>query len=326
MLAIENYLATFEELRRRKRWSTDTTILRYAALSLATAEIDDPAGELERVAEELRRRADWFGPLRSPVRYAVAAMLIRRGVPAGRTHDAVRRTRETFRAVKLRRAGVQEVLAAFMLVLNNDGRPAARVTVLRMKQILERWNRDHPWLTGQDDYPMAALHATRGEGVEEFGSRVESIYQRLRESKFSRGNQLQLASHILSIADWSGAEAARRMTSLRDAFVARKQRIGTEQYDEVALLALTPGGPAQVAQHVLDYRDRLREAKPRPQKSIAFSLAAGVVLGEAVDRADGLSDTRDLAAVKAVQAILDAQAAAVAAVVATTAATTAASS
>lgn len=326
MHAIENYLTTFEELRRRKRWSTDTTILRYAALSLATAEIADPAGELERVAEELRRRADWFGPLRSPVRYAVAAMLIRRGVPAGRTHDAVRRTRETFRAVKLRRAGVQEVLAAFMLVLNNDGRPAARVTALRMKQILERWNRDHPWLTGHDDYPMAALHATRDEGVEAFGTRVESIYQRLREAKFSRGNQLQLASHILSIADWSGAEAARRATALRDAFVSRKQRIGTDQYDEVALLCLTPGGPAQIAQNVLAYRDRLREVKPRPQKSVAFSLAAGVVLGESADRADGLTDSRDLATLKAVQAILDAQAAAMAAVVATTAATSAATS
>ena len=49
------YLQVFEDLKRKKRWSTDTNVLRFAALTLAASEIDDPGGRLEAAADELRR-------------------------------------------------------------------------------------------------------------------------------------------------------------------------------------------------------------------------------------------------------------------------------
>ena len=44
------YLDTYEKLRRRKRWTTNTTVLRFAALTLATVDLEDPYTALENVA------------------------------------------------------------------------------------------------------------------------------------------------------------------------------------------------------------------------------------------------------------------------------------
>ena len=47
METVDRYLRVFEDLRSKKRWATDTNILRFAALTLAAADIDDPGGRLE---------------------------------------------------------------------------------------------------------------------------------------------------------------------------------------------------------------------------------------------------------------------------------------
>ncbi len=77
----------------------------------------------------------------------------------------------------------------------------------------------------------------------------------------------------------------------------------------MALLALTQSPTAAVVDRVLDNRDRLRQAKSRPDKSVAFTLAAGIELSADTERA-GERSAGDLAALQSIQAILDAQQAA----------------
>ena len=89
METVERYLQVFEDLRRKKRWATDTNVLRFAALTLAAAEIDDPGGRLEAAADELRRRAGTFGKLNSPIRYVVAAMVLRKGLRPATVYERV---------------------------------------------------------------------------------------------------------------------------------------------------------------------------------------------------------------------------------------------
>jgi hypothetical protein len=325
METVERYLEVFEALRRRRRWSSHTSVLRFAALSLAAADLDDPAGELEEAAISLKRKAGWFGPLNSPIRYAIAAMILRKGLKPVQVHDRVMRTRERFRERKLPRGGTQEVLAALLLVLQNEGRPVHLSTVDRVGAILDRWKKDHWWLTGSDDYPMASLHAQRGEDVEGLARKVEGVYQQLRSKKFSRGNPLQLASHILTLGQGGTEEAVRRFVEIRDAFRREGLKVGPQWYDEVALLALTSSSPVEIVRQTVKAMNRLLAVRPKPTRNIAFSLATGVTMTEYARGAEGLEDTRDLSAITAAQAILDAQTAAmVACMAATTAATTAA--
>ena len=87
------------------------------------------------------------------------------------------------------------------------------------------------------------------------------------------------------------------------------------RYDEMAILALTEDNEASVIDRVLGYRDRLRGAKPRPSKDLAFSLAAGIELARDTDRA-AARGVGDFAALQSIRAILDAQQAAMAGAIA----------
>ena len=323
---VERYLEIFEGLRRSKRWSTDTNILRFAALTLAAADVADAGANVEATAKALADEGGSFSPLSSSIRHAVAAILIRRGLDPVAT---VRHTKETlaaFKEFKLRRGGAQPLLAALLLVMDADGGTPPRETIARLKAIIDRWNEDHRFLTGVDDYPIAAMHATREVSVEELGLVVEQIYRLLRRAKFSAGNQLQLVSHLLVFSGQGPREAAGKFERMAKELKTKGQRVWQGQYDEVALLVLSGGGVDEVSTRVVEYRDRLRAVKPRPQKDVAFSIAAGVVLAEEAEKMESLEDAATTANLRAVQAIIEAQQAAmIACIAASTAATAAAS-
>ncbi len=321
---VERYLEVFEGLRRSKRWSTDTNILRFAALTLAAADVVDTGAEVEATAKALVDEAGGFSPLASSIRHAVAAILIRRGLDPVAT---VRRTKETlavFKEFKLRRGGAQPLLAALLLVLDAGGMPS-RETIARLKAIIHPWDEDHCFLTVVDDSPQEATHATRVIVATSPGLVVEQIYQLLLQAKFSSGNQLQLVSHLLVFSEQGPREAAGRFERMAKELKDKGQRVWQGQYDEVALLVLSGGSVDEVSTRVIEYRERLRAVKPRPQKDVAFSIAAGVVLAEEAEKMEGLEDPAAAANLRAVQAIIEAQQAAMIACMAACVATTSAS-
>jgi hypothetical protein len=193
--------------------------------------------------------------------------------------------------------------------MHQEGEEVHPETIDRVGAILERWKEDHPWITGYDDYPMAALHATRRLPVEEVGRTVEQIYQELRGARFSRGNQLQLATHLLAAGGGHPVEAAGAFRSTFATLKKAGMRVGTAQYDETALLVLSGLDPATSAHEAVAIVDELREHKPRPAKSVAFSLAVGLLLWEAAGRS-GPADAGEAATLRAVQAVIEAQQAA----------------
>jgi hypothetical protein len=322
---VQRYLEVFDSLQRRKRWFTDTNLLRFAALTLAASDVDDSGVDLETAAKALADEAGGFSPLASPIRHSVAALLIRRGFDPTITVRRVKETLALFKEHKLQRSGALPVLAALLLVLDAGGELPSEDTLARMKAILARWNDDHFFLTGADDYPMAAIHATRDLSVEQLGLEVEQIYRQLARARFSKGEQLQLVSHLLMFSDLGPREAAVRFEAVAAALRSTKQRVWTSHYDEVALLVLSGGRVDEIVPRVIDIRDRLRAAKPRPTAAIAFSLAAGIVLAEQARRAEA-ADVGDASTLRAVQSIMEAQQAAMVACIAACTATAAATS
>ena len=118
---VTTYLATFERLRARKRWTTDTVIFRFVALTLGAAGADVTYDQLEAAAKGLQKRARWTSPLRSEIRYVVAAMILRRGLDPGRIHSRVVETRDAFKTHKISSRGTGPTLAALVLALRTRG-------------------------------------------------------------------------------------------------------------------------------------------------------------------------------------------------------------
>jgi hypothetical protein len=324
MSSVERYLEVFDGLQRKKRWSTGTNILRFAALTLAASDVTDPGGRLEETARALSKEAGGFSPLSSAIRHAVAAILIRRGLEPVPTVQRVKETLESFKAHRLKKGGPHPLLAALLLVLDAGGGSVRFDKIERMKRIIDRWAVDHRFLTGVDDYPMAAMHAARGAEPEQLGLEVEEIYKTLRRAKFNMGNQLQLVSHLMMFSDLGPQMAAERFVRMAAAIKGKGQRVWESFYDEVALLVLSGAAVDDASTRVIEYRDRLRAVKPRPPAPIAFSIAAGIVLAEEAERAKGIKGAATAANLRAVQAIIEAQQAAMVACIAATTCVTAA--
>lgn len=306
---IERYLAVFNHLRARKRWHHDRTGFRYVALALGAIGATIDYDRLEAVAAGLKRRARWTSPLKSEARYVVAAMILRRGLDAAELHGVVYETRDTFKASRLPSRGVGPTFAALLLAFHANGRPVPRSQVERLSRIYRQWRKDHFWLTSARDMAAAALHAARDESVESVTLDVQRVYARLREAGLWRGNQLQLVSHLLAVDPRGVDTAVQRFLVIAERLRNAGERIGPSRYDEVAVLALTQSDPTSVVEQVLRFRDRLREAKPRPSRAVAFSLAAGIVQAEEGSHASQQT-AQDLLLLHAMQAITDAQRAA----------------
>ena len=269
---ITTYLETFDRLRAAKRWTTNTVIFRFVALTLEAAGPDVTYDQLEAAAKGLQKRARWTNPLKSEIRYVVAAMILRRGLDPGRIHARVVETRDAFKAHKIARRGTGPTLAALVLALQEEGRAVPKQRLERLAQIYRRWREDHFWLTDSNDLPAAALH----EPVEALAANVERAYQSLREAGFSRGDKLQLVSQLLAVDPRGAGAGVQRFCRVADRLKDAGERVNSGHYDEIAMLALTQEAPARVVDRVLRYRDRLRAAKPRPPKDRALSLAAGI--------------------------------------------------
>ena len=316
---VAGYLRTFERLRARKRWSVNSVTFRFVALSLGAAAASIGYDRVEQVATELRKRARWSSPLKSEIRYVVAAMILRRGQDPAAIHARVFETRDAFKAHKLPSRGIGATLAALLLALHHEAGPVPQQHIERLARIYRGWRREHRWLTSSSDLPAAALHAAREVPVEVLAAAVERAYTRLDEAGFRRGNQLQLVSHLVAVDPRGTDTGVQRFCAVAERLKAADERVGASRYDEIALLALTQGHPGDVVDRVLHHRDRLRAVKPRPEKAVAFTLAAGIELAADAEVA-GERNAGDLAALQSIQAILDAQQAAMIAAVSASAA------
>ena len=323
---LEQYVSLYQRLSKRARWDMSAAQQRIVSMILATVPIDDPLGTLEEAASELRRRAGWFGPLSSPIRYSVAAMLIRRKLPPGQVHDRVLSILPNLKGRRLPWGGHGRTLAGVLLSLRSfedKSRSTSTVVFDRMERIYRLWKEDHPAITGDDDLPMLALHALRDEPPGALSERLEKIYRELNAGGVPKGNALQLSSQILGVLPWGAGEAAGRFQALRDSFLRHGEKISRSRLDEVALLSLAPGAPDDIVDQVVTDQRKLRERKPRVSKAVAFNLAAGLVLTRcdaATPEQARKADLPEISALGQVRAVLEAQQAAMAAVVASSAA------
>ena len=320
---VQTYLATFDRLRARKRWTEQTVTFRFVALTLGAAGLDVDYKLLEATASDLRKRARWSSPLKSEIRFLVAAMILRRQLAPAVVHGCVIETREAFKNFRIPSRGRGPTFAALLLALHTEGDPVSADILERLAQIYRRWRKDHALLTNANDLPTAALHACQEKPVAMLTDEIARAYAQLDEAGFRRGNALQLVSHLLA-ADPRGTDTAvQRFLQVAANLKEAGERTGQGRYDEMALLALTRESPDVVTERVLHYRDSLRAARPRPSAELAFSLAAGIELAEDSQRALE-SSTGDLATLQALRTILDAQQAATMAAISGGAATGAA--
>lgn len=313
---LRRFLELARDVRAQKSWHQGWTQLRYAIAGLLTV-----PGPGERVVEQMFQAADqlrsgarWFDALREDIRFCVAAALLRSGLSTRDYLAELERGRALFRAAKLGgRSGATTVLAVLILVEHGEGRIDEQ-RVKRLASLYATLRRSHPLLTGQDDYPTCALLAVADdEPAHVVNARLERLYEGLKDLRFRRGNQLQLATHLLYFCSWPDEEALARFRALYAGFGSEGLWMHRDDYDEIAVLSFLGASPADVVREVLAHRARLADLRPRPSKQERFTLACNTAFVALAARDDLGRPAHDAARLTLLHGLLQAQQAAIAA-------------
>lgn len=326
---LQRFLALLDAVVADRKWYEPMFSLQYAASSLITepGEPRDVVRRLRETAAGLKQHSKWTSPLRSEVRNVIAAVMLRAGHDPERFIADLERIELLFKQHGLSRGRTVTHLAALLLmdVAQAKGRSVGSRDVERMAAILAEMKTHHRFLTGADDYPACALLSGLEGAPSEIGARCEVFYEGLHDLGFSRGNALQLVSHLLVFAPADDRVLMSRFRALYDAFKTSGMWMSSGDYDEIACLSFLDCSTSAVVSKVVEHRDALRAHKPKPDRQLAFSLACSTAFIE-LAQGTGSDAVRNAQHVMAVHAIIMAQQAAMAAVaVSTTAAASSAS-
>lgn len=130
-------------------------------------------------------------------------------------------------------------LCAYSLAVRYETEYEMTDASLRGMEIFKLMRKNHPILTGQDDYMLSLLLASKTEkSIQSVIDDMEECYNALHDAGFHRGNHMQFMSHILTLENNDAKIKAVRTFDLKDVLKAAKVRIGSYGYGSLALLSM----------------------------------------------------------------------------------------
>lgn len=281
---LDRFVAIANTLRESGGMFDDTTMLRYAALTLPMLEgsPEQIAKLLRETAAELKKKANWWSDINGWLRYLAAASLLHHGQSAAEFLGDFKKTRALFRAAHLPRDGTCELLAMLSLREQSPDHRISAAQISRARDLYLEIRKDHRWLLGAGEYPTIALLTATDEPAAEIARRVEALLRRLEERGFGSRGRLMPISQLLFFAPGPDAAACGRFEALWKEFKAQGLKMFADDYDEVALLAFLPRTASATVRRVLEHREVIRALKPKPSRSVSFSLACATAFLELV--------------------------------------------
>jgi len=311
---------TLERIRNDFPWQ-HAYLQHLAALSFSVGGHAYDTGRMRTLNDRIRSAFGVFSPFRS-ASFQLAMYFLTEADDADRAFRRLTALEPLLRQEGVRSYAFAPLLAA--VLVRSDAGATLQAKVQRTKEAYEELHRKHPFLTGADDYPLAAMLATSDGSLASRLADVESVYFLLHLKGLSKGNGLQLLSLILSIGKDSAQLKAERSADLLGRFAALGIRVWPQYYGALGLLALLPEENGVLAERAVEIVQTLRARKRYKMLDKGMLLLFAAIL--LADDAVGPTDSPVAAGVM-LEVLIEAQTAAMlAATVATTSAAASASS
>ncbi len=277
---LERFCALYNALLEDRPWWQGQTMFRYCALALTTlpGEPREIAAQLDALSEELSASTPWYK--RSSVGTMLAALLLRHGDGVKDFLAEIERVGAMFREHWRFSGNTYEALAIQVLRQNSNDHRVSVAQVTRLAEIWADMKQHHPWLTQKSDWPACALLSNSSATPGQISFRTEALYKGLHERDFQRSDALQTATHVLFFHADEPSVVCNRFEKLYAAFKASGLWMGSQDYDEIALLCFAPQPPDEVLRVVQRHREAIKGLRPAPDKQSSFSLACGTALLE----------------------------------------------
>ncbi|MBU9722949.1 MULTISPECIES: DUF4003 family protein [Bacillaceae] len=287
---VNDYTKTFVQLKKKLRWhvSDERTLMMVSTLYLMKGKEFDIENFLD-VSEYIKKSVGMFSSLKSSQRFSTAAMLdLKYEDPKEKFHEYLKAYEELVAGGFHR--GNFTYIAALGVMTADLSSAGYEPLVKRAMEVYKGMKKEHVFLTGQSDYPLAVLLAQQEQNVEEMMVVIDNYYRGLNKEGFRKGNDLQFLSHILSLQTEMGTDLLiHRCCDYIDSFRKAGRRMKPMYYPVIGLLAIV-GEASHNVERVMSLYERLNKEKPfRWHKDMNFLMAVNFLVKDKVEDGSLLS-------------------------------------
>ncbi len=145
--------------------------------------------------------------------------------------------------------------------------------------LYKEMKRNHPFLTGGDDYALAIILANSNGNPEE----IEKNYKALAEAGFSKSNGLQMMSHILTLSDMETENLTKICVDIYHKLKENKLKINSTYYPAIALMSLLPEDNTE---DLIEVAQCLKSQKGYKWlgKGMNVLIASALIAGESINQ------------------------------------------
>jgi hypothetical protein len=276
VIPLERFRAILGELDIDHQTYTDAFWMRFAAQAAIYHPEEPPvvAQRLHFLADNLHHHVSWFATAGSPMRYVIAALLLKTNTSLHDFAAEYHRIGDMLDHVGLRHGGRFEPLTILILHTAPGHNSFSVLEAERLKAIHRRMKAFHWWLTGIDDLPACAALAQIPETADVIAGKAEAIYQRLAASGCLKGNQLQTAANLLPLTGLPVDDACDRWLGLMRQMSDVHTDIRPVHYDALSVLSLLVQPATLVVERLLAIRSELDLTHPDLAGDSSLMLAA----------------------------------------------------
>ncbi|MBU3183259.1 DUF4003 family protein [Clostridium estertheticum] len=165
---------------------------------------------------------------------------------------------------KMRKAGYKNnmylPIASYALLTSCSGE-GLDTRINKALEIYSETKKNHPWLTGGDDYPLSILLANSEDTVKNTIENMDECYKLLNENGFHKSNGLQFLSHILQFRKEENKVTVLRCKEIFDKLKDNNLKVYTGGYAMIGFLSLLGDKGYDAVDQVIEVVSILKSTK-----------------------------------------------------------------
>jgi len=311
----------YDIVHKQYRWSVDELSFRFVSFLIALSDKEFNLEQYNDMIKFIKKKSGVFSYHRGTLMHPTAALMLTK---YEKPQEAFLMLLENEKIMKEEGFKTSPYLgiAAHALLLTCPPE-LARERAQKSMEIYKIMKKNHFWLTGSDDYPVAVLLAGE-ENTEHMMSEMEVVYENLHRDGFTRSNGLQFLSHLLAFSDGAVSEKITKCKEIYDFFKGKGLRISPTYYGIIGFIALLGKQSTEALNEVLEAYNYLKSASnfKKSYRDMNLLIISALVSNEYV-RGSKQSSITETGINVSIQAAIEAQTAAL--IAATSAVTIAAS-
>lgn len=290
----------YSDLRKSFKWDADLT-KHLIALNHGIKGKRVDKDSIEDLKSYIKSETGAFSPFRGNMLFTIAGLMASNDGDQRSRLDRMMANLDMLKSVGFK-SGMY--LPTALYALEMMGVEDERHVVQQAFDLYKDIRKNHPFLTGGDDYALAILLANSDHGA----NKVELYYKALAERGFRKGNGLQMMSHIASFA---ATDVTEKCGIIYDKMKNSGLKISSEYYPAVALIGLLDGDTDRLTDDLIEVALYLKGQKHYKWlgKGMNILMASAVITSEYVE-SQSHDQVMSTALAVSIEAILAAQQAA----------------